>query len=288
MQTPKVLALHDMVSLGRCSLTVVIPALSAMGVKVCPLPTAVLSSDTGGFGPVFARDLSHEMEGILQKIEGLRPSFGAVYSGYLGSPEQAALVLRAMESFPGLHLVDPVMGDMGTLYQNITGEMVAAMRRLCQRADLITPNLTEAAFLLKKPMPKGDLSKKEAKELLLGLLELGAGTVVVTSAALEGEGGQIATLLGEKAGCRALLSERIDAHYPGTGDVFASVLLGALLQGEEMREAVGRAAAFVRAAVEHTRLCGAPAREGVLLEEMLPLLYGKGMPGASKQRMIEL
>jgi pyridoxine kinase len=279
-----------MVSLGRCSLTVVIPALSAMGIKVCPLPTAILSSDTGGFGPVFARDLSREMEGILQKLEELRPSFDAVYSGYLGSPKQAALVLRAMESFPGLRLVDPVMGDMGALYRNIGGEMVEAMRTLCQRADLITPNMTEAAFLLGRPMPKGALSKKEAKELLFGLLELGAGSAVVTSAALEGEEGQIATLLGEKGeksqkgSCCALLSGRIDAHYPGTGDLFASVLLGALLGGGAMRQAAERAASFVRDAMEHTLRAGAPEREGVLLEERLPLLHSGGL----NQRLVEL
>ncbi len=270
MRVPKVLALHDVVCLGRCSLTVAIPTLSAMGVKVCPLPTALLSSDTGGYGPVYVRELTGDMEKVLEKVRALGEGFSAVYSGYLGSPDQAALVRRAMDYFPGLRVVDPVMGDEGRLYQNIDEGMVRAMRALCGAADVITPNLTEACFLSDTPLPKGPVDAKFALSLLERLRSLGCGSAVVTSVRLKGRPGELATLAQEKDGpAFALSTARVPAHFPGTGDLFASVLTGRLVGGASLIDAAATASDFVGQAVAFTLEQGTPAREGVLLEALL-------------------
>lgn len=266
----KVLAIHDMVCMGRCSLTVVLPALSALEVKVCPLPTAILSSDTGGFGPVYARSLEQEMRAILEKLDALDPSFDAVYSGYLGSPAQAQLVRAAMERYEALRVVDPVMGDMGKLYQSMDKGMVNAMRALCAHADVITPNLTEACFLTDTPMPKGPIDAALAAKLSEELLRLGAGAAVITSVPLQGQDGKLATLVQEKDGpLQAAVLDRLHAHFPGTGDLFASVLTGRLLDGLPLAQATLTASAFVAHAIDYTVRQNAPVREGVLLEALL-------------------
>ena len=281
----KVLALHDMVCLGRCSLTVVIPALSAQGMKVCPLPTALLSSDTGGFGPVYVRELTAEMEGILAKLQALEERFDAVYSGYLGSPAQAALVRRTMELFPGLRVVDPVLGDQGRLYQSVDEGMVQAMEQLCSQADVITPNLTEACFLTGTPMPQGPMDPLQAHRLLQDLLRLGCRAAVVTSAHLQGREGRLATLVqGEDGEAVALCTQQLHAHFPGTGDLFASVLVGALLKGKDLQEAAAEASAFVARSIAYTLERGTPVREGVLLEELLGELAGV-LSGAGMERL---
>lgn len=274
----KVLALHDMVCLGRCSLTVVLPVLSAMGIKVCPLPTALLSSDTGGFGAVYVRSLTDEMRGILQKLEALDVSFDAVYSGYLGSPEQVAVVERILGRFDSLRIVDPVMGDMGKLYQNIDGNMIEAMRRLCANADVITPNLTEACFLAGWDMPPEGLDASSAGALADALLELGCGAAVITSVPLQGQEGRIATMVKEKGGkLFAASTDHLRAHFPGTGDLFASVLTGRMLAGETLAQACAQASAFAAEAIGYTVSRNTPVREGVLLEELL----GRLQPGVS-------
>lgn len=263
------LALHDMVTLGRCSLTIAIPAISAMGSKVCPLPTALLSSDTGGYGPVYFHEQSVELNGILAKLDALDARFDAVYSGYLGTPSQAAFVEQAMARFGRLHIVDPVMGDMGRLYSNIGEEMVAAMQRLCRRAQVITPNLTEAAFLTGTPMPAGPMTGKKASELLHSLQGFGCRDVIITSACLEGIDGLCTLWLGNSGKPMALHGPLLQVHYPGTGDLFASVLTGALLKGEAIRAAILDAAAFTLCAIAYTVQAQTPQREGVLLEPLL-------------------
>ncbi|MEE4604208.1 MAG: pyridoxamine kinase, partial [Desulfobacteraceae bacterium] len=152
---PRTAAIHDLSGFGRASLTVVIPILSCMGVQVCPLPTAVLSTHTGGFEGFSFKDLTATMEDIVAHWQQLDVDFDAIYSGFLGSPQQEAIVAGFIDTFSRpdqLVLVDPVMGDNGKPYTTMTPEMIRGMRSLIAKADVITPNFTEAAFLLDEPV----------------------------------------------------------------------------------------------------------------------------------------
>ena len=150
-KTPRVAAIHDMSGFGRCSLTVAIPVLSAMGVQCCPLPTAFLSTHTGGFQGFTFLDMTEEMPRVAEHWKSLGLTFSAIYSGFLGSERQIGIVADFIREFrtPGtVVVVDPVMGDDGQAYQTYTPAMCGGMARLAELADVITPNATEAAFLL--------------------------------------------------------------------------------------------------------------------------------------------
>lgn len=270
-----VLAVHDIVTMGRCSLTVVIPTLSMCGIKVCPLPTAVLSSDTGDFGAVYLSDLTEQMPPILDKLYALRPKIDAVYSGYLGSPEQAGIVRHAAEHFKAqgaLVVVDPVMGDGGKLYANIGQEMVEAMRLLSACADVITPNYTEACYLLGQPVT--DITDDTTLLVLAQRLSLLCGNFAVTSVP-RGKA-TAATLLRRATGEVFLLEGmRYPAHFPGTGDLFAALLTAGLLDGATLMHAAAKASVCVGECIRFTMKAGTPVREGVLLEAVLPGLLAE-------------
>ena len=260
MMTPRVAAIHDMSGFGRCSLTVAIPILSAMGVQCCPLPTAFLSTHTGGFEGFTFLDMTDEMSKVADHWASLGLTFQAVYSGFLGSERQIGVV------------EDPVMGDYGRVYQTYTAAMCSGMARLAELADVITPNLTEAALLLGQPyetLPAGEAGLREITERLsLG----GRRSVVLTGASLA-PGRTGAVCFDARTGKTEAVQTAYVAHeFHGTGDVFSSVLTGALVRGESLSSAAGEAAAFVRACAERTAAEDLPMREGVDFEPLLGLL----------------
>lgn len=178
----QIAAIHDLSGCGRTSLSVVIPILSAMGIKVCPLPTAVLSSHSRFKGYHFT-DLTAQMQPIIDHWEKMDVAFDAVYSGFLGSYKQIHIVQRLIDTFSKenqLVVVDPVLGDNGKMYGPFNKKMVSEMKSLIQKANIITPNLTEMFLLLEKPFHP-DVSEGEIKEWMLKLSDSGPGTVVVTS-----------------------------------------------------------------------------------------------------------
>ena len=265
----RVAAVHDLSCFGRCSLAVILPVLSAMGVQACPLPTAVLSTHTGGFGPVARTELAGQLRGTLEHWEGLGLTFDGVYTGYLSSPEQARMALEAVERLKkpgGLALVDPVLGDNGRLYRSVTPELVAAMRELCRRADVITPNRTEAAALLGREME--ELPRDGAA--LARLLSRGGARSVVVTGAGDGPGRTGAAWFDRESGRSGICAvDREPGEFPGTGDLFAAVLTGSLVRGEGLEGAAARAADFVGACVRFTLQAGTPSREGVRFEPLL-------------------
>ena len=270
----RVAAIHDLSCFGRCSLAVVLPVLSAMGVQACPVPTAVLSTHTGGFDGVVRTDLTGQMEGTLGRWEAMGLTFDGIYTGYMASAGQMALAERAVERLKktgGTAVVDPVLGDHGRLYRSITPAMAEAMKRLCQRADVITPNLIEAALLLGGEAPED--GEAAARALSLN----GERSVVLTG--VSPAPGQIGAAWFDRESGRSgiLAGDRARGEWPGTGDLFAAVLTGGLVRGERLEDCVGRAVAFVRACAERTAALGTPVREGVAFE---PLLGGlaKGGP----------
>lgn len=275
MRTPRVAAIHDMSGFGRCSLTVAIPVLSAMGLQCCPLPTAFLSTHTGGFEGFSFLDMTDEMPKVAEHWGTLNLDFQCIYSGFLGSERQIQIVsdfIRDFKQPDTVVVVDPVMGDHGKVYQTYTPAMCEGMAHLAEQADVIVPNLTEAALLL--GIPYGALPKGEAgcREIVERLSLDGRRSVVLTgvSAAPDLTG---AMCFDASAGqIKNVQVRRIPREFYGTGDVFASVLAGALVKGHTLPEATRQAVDFVRACAERTAEQDLPLREGVDFEPLLGLL----------------
>jgi pyridoxine kinase len=273
---PRTAAIHDLSGFGRASLTVIIPILSNMGVQVCPLPTAVLSTHTGGFDNYSFTDLSDAMPAIINHWKELEISFDAIYSGFLGSSKQVEIVSEFIDDFSRpsqLVVVDPVMGDNGKPYATMTRELMLKMRTLVNKADIITPNFTEAAFLLDEPC-REMVSESKAKEMLLRLSEMGPKTVILTSVPVPGKKSMSSVVAFDREDGRFWKVDctYIPAHYPGTGDAFASVIVGSLLQGDSLPTALDRAVHFVSTAIRTSFGYSCPSREGVFLERVLPNL----------------
>ena len=275
MPTPRVAAIHDMSGFGRCSLTVAIPILSAMGLQCCPLPTAFLSTHTGGFEGFTFLDMTDEMPRVARHWKSLDLEFQAIYSGFLGSERQIGMVADFIRDFRRLGtvvVVDPVMGDHGEVYQTYTPAMCEGTARLALQADVITPNLTEAALLL--DIPYADLPSGEAgcREIVERLSLDGRRSVVLTGASTAPELTGAMCFDARTGRTEAVQTRRVPQEFHGTGDVFASVLTGALVQGATLPDAARQAVDFVRACAERTARAGIPMREGVEFEPLLGLL----------------
>ena len=275
MMTPRVAAIHDMSGFGRCSLTVAIPILSAMGIQCCPLPTAFLSTHTGGFEGFTFLDMTDEMPKVSAHWKQLGLSFQALYSGFLGSERQIGIVEDFIRDFrsPGtVVVVDPVMGDHGKVYQTYTPAMCAGTAHLAAQADVITPNLTEAALLLGVPYENLPAGESGCREIVERLSLEGKRSVVLTGASAgEDETGAVCfdTATGR---VETVQTKRVPREFHGTGDVFASVLTGALVQGASLTSAARAAVDFVRLCAERTAAQGLPMREGVDFEPLLGTL----------------
>ncbi len=273
---PRVAAIHDLSGFGRTSLTVVIPILSAMGIQVCPMPTAVLSTHTTEFTDFSFCDLADQMRHFLDHWRQLHLSFDAIYSGFLGSPQQMDVVedtITHCKRPHGMAIIDPVLGDNGKLDPTMTPEMVARMRYLISHADCITPNHSEACWLLDEPYTP-TISVEQLRERLMRLTDMGPKIAVVTSAPITLDGKTCSAVAYDATQHRFWRVDcpYIPAFYPGTGDCFASVLTGALLQGDSLPVAMDRAVAFVTMGIRATFGHGEPNRYGILLEKVLDSL----------------
>jgi len=269
----RVAAIHDLSGFGRCSLSVILPTLSTMGVQVCPIPTAVLSSHTGGLGEVEFRDLTSFIPAALEHYKRLDLDFECIYSGFLGSEEQIDHCKHFFAAYPdALAVVDPVMGDHGKAYRTYTEAMRNRLGELVQVADVITPNLTEACMLLKEPYINEALSRTQAKSLLAKLSELGPNYVIITGVHLQT--GEMANIGYDKANNSywVVPCDYVPVSYPGTGDLFASVLTGAFLTGDSLPIAMGRATYFVERCIKTTFSYSSDTRYGVMLEKELSVL----------------
>ena len=272
----RVAAIHDLSGFGRCSLSVILPTLSVMGVQVCPVPTTVFSTHTGGLGSVEQRDLSDFTLPCLEHYRRLGLEFECVYSGFLSSPEQIDHCLKFFSTYQdALAVVDPVMGDHGRPYRTITPQMRSRLGELVRVADIITPNLTEACMLLKIPYFNEGLSRAQAKSLLVRLSELGPNYVVITGAPMAS--GSIANIGYDRQNNSFwyIDCDYVPVSYPGTGDLFASVLTGGFLTGDSLPMAMGRATYFVERCIKTTFSYSSDTRYGVMLEKELGVLIDR-------------
>ena len=274
MKQKRVLAVHDLSCVGRCSLTVALPILSAAGLEASALPTAVLSTHTGGFTGMTFRDLTQDLPAIFQHWKTLDLAFDAIYTGYLGSAEQVALVEQLFDAFAGQDtkiIVDPVMGDHGKLYPGMSEKMPQLMKRLCQRADVIVPNQTEAALMLGRPYMETP-NQAELEELMQALREMTQASVVLTGVSPE-EGKLGAAVYDRETGQSACpAAPHMPGSYHGTGDVYASALTGAYLAGKTLVQAAQIAADFTQQSIVETLPLGIETRYGVCFERALPQL----------------
>ena len=275
MAYKKILTIQDISCVGQCSLTVALPILSACGIETCILPSAVLSTHTGGFSAFTFRDLTADMRAIAEHWKKLGICFDVIYTGYLGSLEQVSIVkemIRDFSSADTLIVVDPVMADAGQYYSLITPDFAVGMRELCEMADIIMPNMTEAAFLLGEEY-REKYTNSEMETVLRKLAQLGPKKIV-----LSGVSSEDSSLIGA-ASYDALtdeisytFAEKIDGFYHGTGDTFASALIAALTRNMSIDEATKVAVEYTLACIRRTFAEGTDTRYGVDIETEIPTL----------------
>jgi len=269
----RVAAIHDISGFGKCSLTVALPIISAAGIEVSVLPTAVLSTHTGGFTGFTYRDLTEDMQPITDHWKSLDIKFDAIYTGFLGSFEQLDLVTKFFETFKtkdNLILVDPVMADNGELYKIFPPEFALGMRKLCEKADIIVPNLTEAALIIGEPYNPGPYSQSYIESVLKKLSALGPQKIVLTGVFFDDEELGAATYDATTGEIAYSLGKRIPGYYHGTGDVFGSALLAAILNDFPLKEAAAIAVRFTASAIQKTAQAETDIRFGVNFEQTIP------------------
>lgn len=271
MQDKRLLTIQDISCVGQCSLTVALPVISACGIECGILPSSVLSNHTAGFSAWTFCDLTQEMPNILAQWKKEKVDFDAFYTGYV-SKAQIPHILDIMEQTarPGaLRIVDPVMADNGKLYAGFDEDFPLEMRKLCQGADVILPNLTEASFLLGVPYVAEGYDREYIETMLRNLHGLGAKNVVLTGISFEPGKLGVACFDGEKTDY--YFTDRLEVSMHGTGDCYASAFAGALLRGRTIIEAASIAADFVVETIRQT-MPDPSHWYGVKFEKALPYL----------------
>ena len=261
----RVLAINDISCVGKCSLTVALPVVSACGVTCDVLPTALLSTHTGGFEGYTFRDLSDEIPAVLKHWESLGLTFDFIYSGYLGNVSQIETVREIKRRFlkrNGKFIVDPVMGDGGKLYAHFDFHFVEKMRVLCEEADFILPNVTEACLLAGENYPLS--IERLPAEKIVGILRSPHTCPIVTGVE---EGEENAVYYGEANGVSRYALPHAKGFFHGAGDVFAAAFTGCLAREKSKKKAIELAANFTTAAIFRTAKAGSDSRYGLLFEE---------------------
>ncbi len=274
----RVAAIHDISCFGKCSLTVALPILSAAGVETSIIPTAILSTHTGGFENYTYRDLTDDIMPIVDHWKTLDLHFDGIYTGFLGSFEQIDImktVFDKLRSDDTLIFVDPVMADNGKLYGLFSPDFPKGMASLCEKADIIVPNITEASLLLGEEYVAGPYTKDYIEGLLHRLHERFNAKVILTGVYFDDEKLGAASFDPEKGIVDYALSDRIDGYYHGTGDVFGSAVLSGLMNGKTLADSVALAVSYVYHSIERTKNAATDIRFGVDFERGTKELIGE-------------
>lgn len=244
MTYKKILTIQDISCVGQCSLTVALPIISACGVETCVLPSAVLSTHTAGFQGYTFRDLTDDMPAIAEHWEKEQIRFDCVYTGYLGSTKQIEYVkdiFQRTKTENGLLIVDPAMADNGKLYPGFDAEFVEAMKKLCGNADYVIPNITEACFLTGIEY-RTEYDEAYVQKLICGLQKLGCNNIIFTGISFAADKTGVMVCEGEN--CTYYEHQKLSNSCHGTGDVYASAFVGALMREKSPYEAAKIAADY--------------------------------------------
>lgn len=270
----RLVAINDISGFGKCSLTVALPLISAAGIETVCMPTAVLSTHTGGFSGYTYRDLTADMPLITNHWKSLDLKFDAIYSGFLGSFDQIEIVKNFVDNFKtdkNIFIADPCMADLGKMYALFDEKFAKEMTSLCAKADIILPNITEACFMTGNNYVDGVQTESFIISLLRDLLSTGAKEVVLTGVSFENNKLGAACMGGDGVP-HYYFSERIDGNFHGTGDVFASAFSGALLNGFSLYDSMAIAVRFTCDCIKRTKESDNPVNYGVDFERGIPLL----------------
>ena len=250
----RAVTIQDISCFGKCSLTVALPIISARGVECAIIPTAVLSTHTGGFKGFTFRDLSDDIPKIAEHWRKENLAFDGVYTGYLGSPAQAEMIEDFIKKFdPPFVFVDPAMADNGKLYAGFTNDIVKAMAKLCSKADMIVPNLTEATFMLGEEFKKpGEYDEEYIHGILKKLTELGAKQATLTGVIYDGKKQGAVSYNAKTGEYTEYFSDNLPVSYHGTGDIFSSAMFGAMMLGKNVAESLKIAVEYTIDCMRHT------------------------------------
>lgn len=278
----KIAAVNDLSGFGKCSLTAAIPVISAMGIQACPLPTAILSNQTG-YGSYYIDDYTAHMTDYAAQWRKMGAKFDGICTGFLANEAQVEAIMQFLQDFrteETVLVVDPVLGDNGKKYDNFSEKLCSEMRRLSFCADIITPNLSEACILCDRdygefaPLPDGSAPLDKIEKLGRELIERGAGTAVITG--ISSNESVINTVVS-KSGCTHISSPFHAGSFSGTGDIFSAIICAGAVKGLTTVESTKKAAAFIGAAAEDTVKSGFTDRnDGINFEKFLYLLCDKG------------
>ncbi len=272
----QIIAIQDLSCMGRCSATVSLPIISVAGIKVNIIPTAILSTQTDGFTDYTFKDLTEDMLPIAKHWSSLNLQYDAIYTSFLGSLEQMEVVqqiISKLASEKTLRFVDPVLGDGGELYSCYNEKFVENMRKLCALADVITPNVTEAALLTGKEYREGILDKEYLLELLEELSTLGVKRfIVITGACFSEERTGVAVYDCLKRKASFFMTPAVIGRFPGAGDVYASSLLASILNNINMEKSAEIALKFTSRCINSSVLAGTEPRYGLDFEKNLKYL----------------
>ncbi|MCL1879678.1 MAG: pyridoxamine kinase [Actinomycetia bacterium] len=272
MPQKRVITIQDISCVGKCSLTVALPIISAGGIEAAILPTAILSTHTGGFEGYTFRDLTDDIEPIVAHWASLGLQADAVYTGYLGSEhqqQQMATIFSAFKKQGALVFVDPAMADMGQLYPAFDAHFAMGMRDLVAASDLTAPNLTEATMMLGKPWPGEDYDQAYIEDILRQLVDLGPARAVLTGVSFAADSLGAAAIDRVTGRIDYYFTERVEGYYHGTGDIYSSALLTAIVNGRTLADAIRIACEFTVGAIKRTHAAGTDPRYGVDFEHQL-------------------
>lgn len=271
MNRPKrVAAIHDLSVFGRCSLSVITPIISAMGVQVLQVPCVLMSTHTGGFSDIEFSYCDDFVSRTAKHLKSCNTEIDCIYSGYIANKAAFQGIYDFFESFPNaLRIIDPVLGDRGKLYSALDESIIDYMRELISHADVITPNLTEVSLLLGKEY-KEDYKAEEIKLVINELSKKTDADIIITGVNLKEYGKCNVCKTEEKVFCIPCFYKH--HSFDGTGDIFASIVTGSIVNGESLSDSVINASHFVEKTIELTHSSNEPTRDGVFIEHALHLL----------------
>lgn len=269
----RIAAIHDISGFGKCSLTVALPILSAAGIETAVIPTAVLSTHTGGFEGFTYRDLTDDMRPIAGHWKSLGLEFDAIYSGFLGNVRQIDIVKDFIGTFRRgntVVLTDPAMADNGKLYSVFDHSFAEEMAGLCAMADIITPNMTEAALLLGEKYIEGPYTQYYIEERLKRLGDTGPSKVILTGVSFDRDKLGAAAYDRDTGQIAYAFSGAVEGIFHGTGDIFASAMFAAYLNGHSLASSAQIAVDFTNGSIIRTKQAGTDPRYGVNFEAGIP------------------